>query len=162
MNTKALLKKMEKANEVTYVKCDFAESLIGVTIDGCIVYWINRELVDSKNTVLLRPKIDFINYIAASSIVKYVLGGRLLSVHTDNKKKEVLLLDNRVFVNRKFLKYIDINKVWFYIEKTSATFYKPVHIFEKHHLIATVCLIRFEKEQIKIWNEKADKIERIL
>ena len=48
MNTKALLKKMEKANEVTYVKCDFVESLIGVTLDGYMVYWINKKLVDSK------------------------------------------------------------------------------------------------------------------
>lgn len=162
MNTKALLKKMEKANKVTYVKCDFVEDIIGVTFDGCMVYWIDKKLVNSKNIVLLRPKIDFINYIAASSIVKYVLDGRLLSRYTDDKKKEVLLLDNKVLINRKLLKYIDINKVWFYIEETSAASYKPVHIFEKNHLIATVYPIRFQEEQIQAWNEKADKIERIL
>ena len=108
-----------------------------------------KSLLIQKNIVLLRPKIDFINYIAASSIVKYVLDGRLLSGYTDDKKKEVLLLDNKVLINRKLLKYIDINKVWFYIEETSAAFYKPVHIFEKYHLIATVCPIRFQKEQIQ-------------
>lgn len=167
MNTKALLKKMEKANKVMYVKCDFAESLIGVTFDGCIVYWINEKLIDSKDIILLKPKIDVINYIAASSIVKYVLDGRLLSAHTDNKKREVLLLDNKVLINRKLLKYIDINKVWFYIEETGAAPCKPVHIYEKDHLIATVCPLRFQplrfqEEQIKTWNEKADKIERVL
>ena len=152
MNTKALLKKIEKVDRVMYVKCDFAESFIGVTFDGCIIYWIDKKLVNST--------INFMNYIAISSIVKYIFN-RNYYQYTDDKKKEVLLLDNRVLVNRKLLKYIDINKVWFYIEETNAAFYKPVHIFENNHLIATVYPIRFEEKQIQTWNEKADSIERI-
>lgn len=160
MNTKALLKKIEKGDDAIYIKCDYTERLIGVTFDGYMIYWVNKELVSP--TIVLESEIDFMDYIVASSVVKYIFDGKLLSVHTDNKKKEVLLLDNRVLVNRKLLKYIDINKVWFYIEETNATFYKPVHIFEKNYLIATVCPIRFKEEQIQTWNEKADKIERIL
>lgn len=162
MNTKALLKKIEKTDKIMYVKCDFVESLIGVTFDRCMVYWIDKKFVNPAVITILEPKIDFMNYIVISSIVKYILDGKLLSVHSDNKKKEMLLLDNRVLVNRKLLKYININKVWFYIEETENAWCKPVHIYEDDHLIATVYPIRFEKEQIQTWNEKADKIERIL
>lgn len=162
MNTKALLKKIEKADEITYVKCDFTESLIGVTFDKCIIYWIDKKLINLSAITILEPGINFMNYIVASSIVKYMLDGKLLSVHTDNKKREVLLLDDRVLVNRKLLKYIDINRAWFYIMETKNAWCEPVHIYEDNHLIATVCPVRFEEEQIQTWNEKADKIERIL
>lgn len=45
MNIKALLKKMEKTNEIMYIKCDFNANLIGVTLKYEQIYLI----VSKKN-----------------------------------------------------------------------------------------------------------------
>ena len=159
MNIKALLKKIEKTNEVMYIKCDFNANLIGVVFDRCMIYWIDRKFVNPPITIA-ETTMDFMDYTCVESIVKYTFNSKLISAHSlDDKRRNVLLLDNRVVVNKKLLKYIDISKVWFYIEETDAAFCKPVHIYEKDRLIATVMPMRFKKEQIEVW---ADKIERIL
>lgn len=147
---------------MTYVKCTCSSDFIGVTFDRCIIYWIRKNLIPVP-TIILEPQIDFKKYTAALSVVRYIFDSELLSVHnTKRKKADILLLNDKVLINKKLLKYININKVWFFIEETEGARYKPVHIYKSDHLIATVCPVMFEKEQIKIWNEKADKIERIL
>ena len=127
-----------------------------------MIYWIDKQFVN-PSIATVKTTMDFMNYICVKSIVKYTLDSKLISVHfSNNKKSDILLLDNRVLVNKKLLKYIDIHNVWFYIKETDTALCKPVHIYEKDCLIATVFPIRFEKEQIEVWNEEADKIERIL
>lgn len=163
MNIKALLQKIEKNdNNVTYVKCACSSDLIGVTFDRCMIYWIRKNLIPNPINIL-EPQIDFEKYTATLSIVRYIFNSELLSVHNvKHKKVDMLLLNNKVLINKKLLKYIDINKVWFFIEDAEDARYKPVHIYKSNHLIATVYPVMFEKEQIQTWNEKADKIERIL
>ena len=129
MNNKALNKAILKAEQseystVHYVKFEFLHGYTkyGVTFDGCMIYWNDME---GKNPLNITDQIKSGDYVEAKSIVEYT-----------TKEDKIILIDDKLVINAKLLKYINKNKIDFcynpYNQKA------PLNIYEKQIWVGSV------------------------
>lgn len=123
MNNKALNKAILKAEQseystLHYVKFEFLHGYTkyGVTFDGCMIYWNDME---GENPLDITDRIKLGDYVEAKSIVEYT-----------TKEDKVILIDDKLVINAKLLKYIDKNNMDICYNSYSAT--ALVNIYEKH------------------------------
>ena len=129
MNNKALNKAILKAEQseygtVHYVKFEFLHGYTkyGVTFDGYMIYWNDME---GKNPLNITDQIKPGDYVEAKSIVEYT-----------TKEDKIILIDDKLVINAKLLKYINKNKIDFcynpYNQKA------PLNIYEKQIWVGSV------------------------
>ena len=129
MNNKALNKAILKAEQseygtVHYVKFEFLHGYTkyGVTFDGYMIYWNDME---GKNPLNITDQIKLSDYVEAKSIVEYT-----------TKEDKIILIDDKLVINAKLLKYINKNKIDFcynpYNQKA------PLNIYEKQIWVGSV------------------------
>ena len=129
MNNKALNKAILKAEQseygtVHYVKFEFLHGYTkyGVTFDGYMIYWNDME---GKNPLNITDQIKSGDYVEAKSIVEYT-----------TKEDKIILIDDKLVINAKLLKYINKNKIDFcynpYNQKA------PLNIYEKQIWVGSV------------------------
>ena len=135
MNNKALNKAILKAEQseystVHYVKfeCLHGYTKYGVTFDGYIIYWNDME---GKNPLNITDQIKPGDYVEAKSVVEYT-----------TKEDKIILIDDKLVINAKLLKYINKNKIDFcynpYNQKA------PLNIYEKQIWVGSVYPIYHE------------------
>ena len=135
MNNKALNKAILKAEQseygtVHYVKFEFLHGYTkyGVTLDRYIIYWNDME---GKNPLNITDQIKLSDYVEAKSIVEYT-----------TKEDKIILIDDKLVINAKLLKYINKNKIDFcynpYNQKA------PLNIYEKQIWVGSVYPIYHE------------------
>ena len=135
MNNKALNKAILKAEQseygtVHYVKFEFLHGYTkyGVTFDGYIIYWNDME---GKNPLNITDQIKPGDYVEAKSVVEYT-----------TKEDKIILIDDKLVINAKLLKYINKNKIDFcynpYNQKA------PLNIYEKQIWVGSVYPIYHE------------------
>ena len=135
MNNKALNKAILKAEQseystLHYVKFEFLHGYTkyGVTFDGYMIYWNDME---GKNPLNITDQIKPGDYVEAKSIVEYT-----------TKEDKIILIDDKLVINAKLLKYINKNKIDFcynpYNQKA------PLNIYEKQIWVGSVYPIYHE------------------
>lgn len=97
---KAILKdEQNKYSTLYYVKFEFLHGYTkyGVTFDGRMIYWNDME---GENPLDITDQITLGDYVGAKSIVEYT-----------TKEDKVILIDDKLVINAKLLKYIDKNNI---------------------------------------------------
>ena len=129
MNNKALNKAILKAEQseygtVHYVKFEFLHGYTkyGVTFDGCMIYWNDME---GENPLDITDRIKLGEKKKKKSIVEYT-----------TKEDKIILIDDKLVINAKLLKYIDKNNMDICYNSYSAT--ALVNIYEKHIWVGSV------------------------
>lgn len=129
MNNKALNKAILKAEQseystLRYVKFEFlhGDTKYGVTFDGRMIYWNDME---GENPLDITDQIRLGEYIQATSIVEYI-----------TKKDKIILIDDKLLINAKLLKYLNKNKINFCYNPCNQK--APLNIYEKQIWVGSV------------------------
>ena len=129
MDNKALNKAILKAEQseystLHYVKFEFLHGYTkyGVTFDGRMIYWNDME---GENLFDITDQIRLGDYVEPKSIVEYT-----------TKENKIILIDDKLVINAKLLKYINKNKIDFccnpYNQKA------PLNIYEKQIWVGSI------------------------
>lgn len=129
MDNKALNKAILKAEQseystLRYVKFEFLHGYTkyGVTFDGRMIYWNDME---GENLFDITDQIRLGDYVEPKSIVEYT-----------TKENKIILIDDKLVINAKLLKYINKNKIDFccnpYNQKA------PLNIYEKQIWVGSI------------------------
>lgn len=148
MNNKALNKAILKAEQSKYgtpyyVKFEFLHGYTkyGVTLDRYMIYWNDME---GENPLDITDQIKLGDYVEAKSIVEYT-----------TKKDKIILIDDKLVINAKLLKYIDKNKIDFcynpYNQKA------PLNIYEKQIWVGSVYPI-YHKSSLSLMENMEYKV----
>lgn len=135
MNNKALNKAILKAkqsdhNTLYYTKFEFlhGDTKYGISFDRYMVYWNGMK---DENSVDITDQIALGDYVQAKSIVEYT-----------TKEDKIILIDDKLVINAKLLKYINKNKIDFcynpYNQKA------PLNIYEKQIWVGSVYPIYYK------------------
>ena len=129
MDNKALNKAILKAEQseystLCYVKFEFlhGNTKYGVTLDRRMIYWNDME---GENPLDITDQIRLGDYVEPKSIVEYT-----------TKENKIILIDDKLVINAKLLKYINKNKIDFccnpYNQKA------PLNIYEKQIWVGSI------------------------
>ena len=129
MDNKALNKAILKAEQseystLHYVKFEFLHGYTkyGVTFDERMIYWNDME---GENPFDITDQITLGDYVGAKSIVEYT-----------TKENKIILIDDKLVINAKLLKYINKNKIDFCCNHTIKK--APLNIYEKQIWVGSI------------------------
>lgn len=130
MNNTALNKAILKAkqsdhNTLYYIKFEFlhGDTKYGISFDRYMVYWNGME---GENPFDITNQIALGDYVEAKSIVEYT-----------TKEDKIILIDDKLVINAKLLKYLNKNKINFCYNPYNPK--APLNIYEEQIWIGSVC-----------------------